>query len=129
LAVERSKPITRSTWWISLITVSCLGVALAMVGHIDGAIRPVLAFWFLLICPGMAFVPLLHFKERLTELTLAIALSLALDTLVAEVMALNGIWSPKWGLFALICLTLSGLGLQVLRFMSQHRTGIGRGSA
>ena len=121
--------MTRSIWWISLIIVSCLGVALAMVGGIGGAVRPVLAFWFLLVCPGMAFVPLLHLKESLTELTLAIALSLALDTLVAEAMVLNRIWSPKWGLFALICLTLSGLGLQVLSFMSQHQAGIDQESA
>ena len=121
--------MTRSIWWISAITVSCLGVALAMVGHVDGDVRPMLAFWFLLICPGMAYVPLLHLEEWLTELTLAIALSLTLDTLVAEVMALNGVWSPKWGLFALICLTLSGLGLQVMHFMSQHLVATGRKSA
>lgn len=118
--------MTRTLWWISLIVASCLGVALAMVGDIGGAWRPGLAFWFLLVCPGMAFVPLLPLKDRLTELTLAIALSLALDTLVAEVMALNGLWSAKWGLFALICVTLTGVGLQVLRFMSRYGAGIGR---
>ena len=118
----------RSFWWISVIIVSCIGVALGMVGNFGGSVRPLLAFWFLLVCPGMAFVPLLHLKEHFTELTLAVALSIGLDTLVAEAMVLNRLWSPTWGLFALICLTLSGLALQVLSFMRQHWVEIDRES-
>lgn len=105
--------------WSTIIIVSSLGVALAMVGDIGAPLRPLIAFWFLLVCPGMAFLGLLHLKEHLTELTLAVALSLTLDTLVTEAMALNHLWSPKWGLFGLICLSLSGVTLQLIEALGQ----------
>jgi mannose/fructose/N-acetylgalactosamine-specific phosphotransferase system component IID len=101
--------------WPAIIIVSSIGVALAMVGDIEAPVRPLIAFWFLLICPGMAFIRLLHLQEWLTELTLAIALSLTMDTLVAEAMVLNHHWSPQWALFGLICLSLVGAALQVIK--------------
>jgi hypothetical protein len=100
--------------WPAIIIASSIGLALAMVGDSGAPIRPLIAFWFLLICPGMAFIRLLHLQEWLTELTLAIALSLTVDTLVAEVMALNHLWSPQWALFGLICLSMAGAVLQLI---------------
>ena len=84
-----------------------------MVSDIGSPVRPLVAFWFLLICPGMAFVPLLRIKERLTEVTVAIALSIALDTIVAETMVLTKRWSPEWALFLLICMAVVGAVLQI----------------
>ena len=110
--------IRLSAWPVTII-ISSLGVALAMSGNIGMPFRPLIAFWFLLVCPGMAFIGLLHLKEHLTELTLAVALSLTLDTLVAEVMALNHMWSSKWGLFGLICLSLVGVTLQLIATLGQ----------
>jgi hypothetical protein len=68
-------------------------------------------------------VRLLHIKEHLTELTLAIALSVALDTIVAESMVLAGRWSPEWGLVALAGVSLVGAVLQI---MASNRSGIPR---
>lgn len=104
--------MTQSLKWPIIIIASACGVAFGMAGDMPVLLRSMLAFWFLLICPGMAFVPLLQFNERSTELTLAIALSIALDTIVAETMVLARVWSPGWGLAVLIALCLTGAGLQ-----------------
>jgi uncharacterized membrane protein len=104
--------MTQSLRWPIIITASAVGVAFGMAGDMPALLRSMLAFWFLLICPGMAFVPLLQFNEQLTKLTLAIALSIALDTIVAETMVLARVWSPEWGVVVLIMLCLSGAGLQ-----------------
>jgi hypothetical protein len=69
----------------------------------------------------MAFARLLHIEERLTELTLAIALSIAMDTIVSGTMVLAKIWSPQWGLFVLICASLGGVALEELRLMADYR--------
>jgi hypothetical protein len=105
--------------WPAIIIVSSIAGGLAMAGDIGAPIRPLIAFWFLLICPGMAFIRLLHLQEWLTELTLAIALSLTVDTLVAEAMVLNHLWSPQGGLFGLICLSLAGAVLQLIEAVGQ----------
>jgi hypothetical protein len=104
----------RSIWWPIIIIASAIGAGLTMVGNIGLPIRPIITFWFLLICPGMAFVRLLHIEERLTELTLAIALSIATDTIVAETMLYAGVWSPQWGLVVLIGISIAGVVLQII---------------
>jgi len=47
------------------------------------------------------------------ELTVAIALSIAMSTLVAETMVLAGIWSYRGGLWVLIGLSMLGASFQV----------------
>ena len=112
--------MSRSWGWIAVLTVSSLVVALGFAGDLGAAVRPLAVFWFFLVCPGMAFVRLLNLTGWLPELTLAVALSLALDTVVAEVMAVNGWWSLSAGLLALITLTLIGAALQVGQIVWQQ---------
>ena len=90
-----------------------------MVINIGGPLRPILIFTFLRICPGMAFVRLLHIQNPLSELTIAIGLSLTIDTIIAEIMIYSEIWSPKLGLAALICISTVGALLQ-LRHSPSH---------
>ena len=87
----------RSALWSLVIVASAIGAGLAVVSDMGSPIRPVIAFWFLLICPGMAIVHLLRVGDRAAEVTLAVALSIAIDTIVAEAMILTGLWSPKGG--------------------------------
>jgi uncharacterized membrane protein len=91
-------------------------------GGIGAPIRPAIIFCFLLLCPGMAFIPLLRLRDRLTELTLAVALSLALDTAVAETMVLTKQWSPQVGLVVLISISLVGAALQIIMFRAREDT-------
>ena len=69
--------------WPVVITISA--VAVSVLVYNDGAmpVRPWVTLWFLLFCPGMAFVQLLQIKDTLYEMVLAVALSLVLDLIVA----------------------------------------------
>ena len=80
-------------------------------------LRYPLAFWFLLVCPGMAFMPLLELDDGLAEWVLAIALSLAIDLALALVMVYTGWWQYEWGLLILMMLCLVGISLQIKRIL------------
>jgi uncharacterized membrane protein len=85
--------------------------------------RPFLALWFLLICPGMALVRFLGIQDSLTELVIAIALSLGLDTAVAMVMLYIGFWSIQLGAVILIGMSTLGAIIQIIsasRHFSAH---------
>ncbi len=77
-------------------------------------LRPLAGLWFLLVCPGMAFVRLLPIKERMVRWTLAVALSLALDALVASILVYARLWSANVALVILIGASLAGVSLQLI---------------
>ena len=107
--------MTRPTWvWPIIIIISALAVGGVTFGDVTSPMRPLLALWFLVACPGMALVRLLQLGETFTELTLAIAVSLALDTIVAGTMLYIGAWSPRWSLLVLIGISLFGAVLQLV---------------
>ena len=99
--------------WPVTILVSALLVDLAVLLNFPFILRYPLVFWFLLVCPGMAFMPLLELDDGLAEWVLAIALSLAIDLVLALVMVYTGWWQYAWGLLILIMLCLVGISLQV----------------
>lgn len=100
--------------WPAIIAGSALAAGALVYSGSASPIRPALVLWFLLICPGMAFVPLLRVAGLATELMLAIALSLALDAIVAIGMLYSRLWSPGWGLAALIGASLAGALAQLI---------------
>ena len=105
----------RAPWiWPVVVLVSAAAVALLVLGDRTTPLRPFVALWFLLICPGMAFVRLLRLQDRLIELTLAVALSFAIDGLVSEILLYAGLWSFKLGLIVLIGLALLGIAFDLL---------------
>jgi hypothetical protein len=92
--------------WPALLGASAAGAALVSLADVQAPIRTVLTLWFLMVCPGMACVRLLRLRRPLYEWSLAIALSLALDMLVAEAPLYLGWWSPRAGLLVLLWLTV-----------------------
>ncbi len=114
--------MTRISWlWAAIIGVSALGVGVATFGDIQSPLRPVIALWFLFVCPGMALVRLLGLRERLTEVTLAIALSLVMDAIVSVIMLYMGDWSPKSTLLILIGISMGGLVFQIVAAYSKNK--------
>ena len=95
-----------------IITASGIAVVLATISSVPSPVRTVIAFWFLLVCPGMAFILLLDIDSPLVQVTLAIALSMALGTIVSEAMMFVNVWSPRLGLFILANVSLIGVILQ-----------------
>jgi len=108
--------VSRYPWlWPVILIISATIIGVLTLGDISTPLRAPAAFWFLLVGPGMAFVPFLRLKEWLAEALLAIALSIALDALVAGTMLYAGVWSPRLGLVVLVEITFAGVVLQLLR--------------
>jgi len=105
--------MTHTTLWALISLLSALAASLAMLLPLNVPWRPLITFWFLLFCPGMAIIPFFHFKDRLTKLVLALAFSIVLDTIVALLMVLAKIWSPFWGLTLIISLSVLAAFAQI----------------
>ena len=80
--------------WPIVIGVSSILFILVTGFNLQSPLRGTLTFWFMLVCPGMAFIRLLHLREAIFEWVLAVALSIALGTMLAEVAVVNQWWSP-----------------------------------
>ena len=66
----------------------------------------------MLVYPGTPYVRLLRLGNLLIDWTLAVALSIALDVIVAETMVYAKLWSPRGGTGVLITIALIGVALQ-----------------
>lgn len=101
-------------WWPLIITVSALAAGALTFLDAMPAVRVVVGFWFLLVCPGMAYVRLLRIKAVFFELVLAIALSIAINTIVAQALLLTGNWSTKVALGIVIATSVTGAAIQMV---------------
>ncbi|HLJ66471.1 MAG TPA: hypothetical protein VKX16_03825 [Chloroflexota bacterium] len=104
----------RQLVWPAIIVASSIAVGIVTLLGASTPLRPALALWFLLLCPGMALVRLLRIAEWIMEWTLAIAVSIALETIIATVMIYDRAWSPEIGLGLLIAVSLGGAIAQLL---------------
>ena len=80
-----------------------VGAATAL--GVPGPLRGPLVIVFVLLCPGAAIVRLLRLRDPVAELSLAVAVSLALAVLVPAATLYSGAWSPSLALAVLIALT------------------------
>jgi hypothetical protein len=99
--------------WPLALLASSVAVALTTYGWTSSPFRPLVTTWFLLACPGIALVRLLPRRGALTLAVLAIATSLALETLVAEAMLESNLWSPRSTLAILLAVTVAGAVAQL----------------
>jgi uncharacterized membrane protein len=93
---------------IVLLASGVLAV-LAMLAPVPVPARAVLVVGFALVSPGLAWVRLLDLHDRLVELTLGIALSIALGTLVASLQAYASVWSPRASIVVLALLVAAAI--------------------
>ena len=99
--------------WPALIVAASLAVGGLTLAGVHSPLRAAVALPFLLLCPGMALVRLLDVQGWLMEWTLAVAVSIALETIVATIMIYKGVWSPDLGLVVLIAICLAASALQL----------------
>lgn len=104
----------QSLGWPLVISGAGIAVVLMAAADLASPLRPILVFGFLFVCPGMAFVRLLHLHDRFAEFILAVALSLAIDALVSEMLVLLRIWSPLGSLLAIVIISMAGVVLQLI---------------
>ena len=96
-----------------LIIALMIAVAASLLLEAPAAVRIPVMLCFLLLAPGMAFVPILRLPQRGYEFTLGVALSLLLEALVVTVLVEMRIWTLELSLEVLGSLTLIGCALQI----------------
>lgn len=101
--------------WPLIIILSVLATGLVRFIFPDLVGRPLIVLWFLAVCPGMMLVRFFKFKDIVTEWTLAIALSFAIDTFVACIFLYSGRWSPAGILVILLGLCFVGSFVQLMQ--------------
>ena len=123
--------MSRHEAWVAaratVTTVSGLAAVTGVLGEVGTPIQPVLVLWFVLVCPGLAFVGLIRPPSRLFALTLSIAVSCALAVVVAQAMLFAGAWSPVTGLIILAALTTVGAGADVRVVRRARRLSVDAG--
>ncbi len=118
--------MSRPRIWSIIILLSCISLVAIVLAGYHSPLRVALALWFLLVCPGMAFIRLLHIESLVIELSLAVALSLSLDTVVSMGLVYSDLWSYELALAVLVWLTVVGLAIDQQRHIrdlmrSAHR--------
>lgn len=101
--------------WPGLIVLSELLVGLVVFVFPAVQVRPFIVFGFLFLCPGATLMRFSRIQDPVTLLTLAVAISLSLDTLIAGCQLYTGHWSPEMTLAILMALTLACLLIQLLK--------------
>jgi hypothetical protein len=96
-----------------VVVIGGLLVATVMLHAVSGvprldAIRAGVTLAFMAAGPGMAFMGLLRLDDLLLELSLALALSLVVETIIAMALLLLKHWVPSHGLIVLEVLTAIG---------------------
>jgi len=104
--------IERRVPWPPVVAAAALAAAVAALAGAPEPVRAPLVLAFLVLGPGMAFVPLLKLGDPVAEVTLGIGISLALDLVVAVAMLYAGAWSPETTLVVLVAIALGGAALQ-----------------
>lgn len=95
--------------WPFLIVVGGLLLALLVQLDVNSPARQLLAVGYLLFCPGMAWIPLLSIENRFMQITLAIALSIALTTLVGLLLLYTNTYSTLSALYTILLLNSVGI--------------------
>jgi hypothetical protein len=105
-----------------IILFLALAVALVTIVIPDMVLRHAVVMCFLFTCPGMVLVRFFHFRDVAAEWTLAVALSLALDAIIASIQLYAGHWSPSITLSMLIGLCVVGATVQLVLAVSQKES-------
>ncbi len=94
-----------------------LTFALAAMGAAGSAsgVRTLVAFAFLLVCPGLPWVWVLGDVEEWVAVVASIALSVAIGVVLSEAMVYLRLWSPVWGFVILTAIGGFGLALGAKR--------------
>jgi hypothetical protein len=89
-----------------LLLAEVAGVLILASPDVPGAGLVVIGF--LVTCPGWAIVRHLRLYDPIAELTLAVAVSLALNVLVGQFLVYMGAWSGRIGAAVLVAVTVTG---------------------
>jgi uncharacterized membrane protein len=107
--MARSRAV-RLVWPLVVVVSSVIAVAVQVVPKLE-SIRLLCTFWFILICPGMAFTGLMDIGDVLVEIGFGVALSIAVGVLISLAMVYTHQWHPELAVFAEVAIALVGVAL------------------
>ncbi len=96
------------------VIVGCLAIVV-VAGRAPVPLRALLTFSFSGICPGLAAISTFAPRDRLERIVIAIALSLALDTIVTELLAIRHEFTALTSLVVLTVLMIGKLAFTAWR--------------
>jgi uncharacterized membrane protein len=100
--------------WALTSVVAAIVVLSLVLADVQAAVRAPAVLAFVFLFPGLAVVRLLAITgDRLTELTLGAALSVAIAVLIPTALLYLGGWSPNGALAVLVAITLGCTALEV----------------
>jgi hypothetical protein len=111
----------RKIVWPCIIIAS---TALTYAGYLElltPALRVGITLWFLLVCPGMAYVQLLGVTNPLVQWTLAVAASFSIVALTAVGMLYLDSWSSLLGMHIISGITLVGAAAQIVKVFRSEK--------
>lgn len=94
--------------WAYFVLIASAVTILMVLLNSPSVARAMIVFGFLLFVPGWSFIRILRMDNPIIEWTLAIALSLALNTLVAMILIYTNAWSAQLGVIVLVGISLIG---------------------
>jgi hypothetical protein len=107
-------PFSKPKLW----PMGCFGFGLTTVTFVyldmPEPVRGVAVALYLLVCPGLSLVRLIQLDDRLEELVLAVAISMAASTAVPLIMLYSHAWSPRVGLLLLVAIGALANGLELV---------------
>ena len=96
--------------WPIVVMVSTVAALTGFAVGLGPPVAPLLALWFLGVCPGIGWVRLLRMSDPLAEMLLAVALSLSIGAVASVVLFSVGAWSPGLALILTAVAALTGAG-------------------
>ena len=93
---------SRAVAWPAGVLLTTAAAAVAVLAPAPPPLRLLAVLCVLVVCPGGALVRLLYAGHWAVEAMLALAVSLALDLLVATGLAYTGRWTPESNLAVLM---------------------------
>ncbi len=96
-------------FWPILMLAAIFSLLISVMQNIQSPIRTWLTFAVLLLCPGMAFIPLLNMQYLPAKIATGIALSIAINVTLSEIFVLAKAWHPLTILIIISLITLGGI--------------------
>jgi hypothetical protein len=96
-----------------VVVLSLVALVTVVVAGAGAPLQPLVACWFLLVCPGLALAPLLDLEDPWDELGVALGISVALDIVLATALMYAGAWSPALVVGLLAVISLAGAAAQL----------------
>jgi hypothetical protein len=105
----------RSIAWAAATLGPGALLAVLVLADDHSSLRGLLALWFMLLGPGMAYVPLIGLENRVTELVMATAVSISANMILSLALAYLDIWSAERALAFLMAVCTAGFGIQIVK--------------